>query len=85
MSKPKRYPGDLNDLIKAGDWPKVLDLSVRRVKWLYENSNKNAKVIDEKTVRFMAHKLAEKIEELEKKVSKYYEEILRLQDRPTNI
>lgn len=47
------------------DLDPILNSRVRRVKWLYMNSNRNTFVYEEKMVRLIVHRLKERIKALE--------------------
>lgn len=56
------------DFIKLVDelkFSEIIDKNIRKVKWLYNNSNKYTDVVNEKIVRLMIHKYEERIAELE--------------------
>lgn len=57
---------EVDKLIEELDIEPVLELRVRQVKWLYNNSNKMTMVYEEKLVRIIVHRLQERIRELEK-------------------
>jgi len=69
MKKTEKVaPRVLAKLIDDFEIQKVLDIQVRKVRWLYNNSNKCTMVYDEKLVRLIVSKLEGKITELEKKL-----------------
>jgi hypothetical protein len=69
MKKTEKVaPRVLAKLIDDFEIQKVLDIQVRQVRWLYNNSNKCTMVYDEKLVRLIVSKLEGKITELEKKL-----------------
>lgn len=55
---------EFDRLLDNLDIQPILKDKVRRVKWLYNNSNKNTFVYEEKMVRLIVHRLEEKIEDL---------------------
>lgn len=47
----------LDDLLDDGKFTEAITQQTRRVKWLYNNSNRNTFVIDEKLARLIYHKM----------------------------
>ena len=59
---------EFDRLLDNLDIQPILNSRVRRVKWLYNNSNKNTMVYDEKLVRLIVHRMQMRINELEQQV-----------------
>lgn len=70
MAKKRKRLGikEADELMDNLDLAPILDIRVRQVRWLFNNSNKCLMVYDEKLVRLMVHRLQERIKELESDV-----------------
>lgn len=64
------------ELIDEGKFNEAITSQVRKVKWLYNNSNKLTNVIDEKFVRLIVHKMNEKMNGNEDATVKMLEDII---------
>jgi hypothetical protein len=64
------------ELIDNGKFDEAITSQVRKVKWLYNNSNKLTNVIDEKFVRLIVHKMKEKMTGNEDATIKMLEDII---------
>lgn len=62
----KLFPKEVDAHLDRLDLQPILASRVHRVKWLYNNSNKNTLVYEEKLVRLIIDRLQKKIQELEK-------------------
>src|SRR6185312_17297156 len=52
----------LDKLLEEGKFDEAITNQTRKVKWLFNNSNKLTNVVCEKTVRLIVHKLKERTE-----------------------
>ena len=79
INSPKIFDEYLDRL----DIQPILASKVRRVKWLYNNSNRNTLVYDEKMVRLIVHRMQQRIDELEYKLTSL-QTLKKLSHEPVN-
>lgn len=65
-------PRETDELLLKLDFEPILKQRVRRVNWLFNNSNRRTLVYEEKLVRIMLHRQKERIIELENQLSEMW-------------
>lgn len=66
----------LDQLLEEGKFDEAVTNQIRKVKWLFNNSNKLTNVVCEKTVRLIVHKLKERSTGNEDATVKMLEDII---------